>query len=74
MVTVPYPATVWVMVAVSSPASSSWAAVAVTVWAVLQLLAVKTRLAGSAVTSVLSVGSSMVTVTSPVGSVSSTTV
>ena len=56
VVSVPYPATVWVMVAVSSPALSSWAALTVTVWAVSQFWSVKARLAGPAVTSVLSVG------------------
>ena len=45
-----------------------------TVCAVAQLEVENVRLAGSAVTSVLSVGSTMVTVTSPDGWVSSTTV
>ena len=67
-------ATACVTVAVSSSASSSWAAVTVTVWAVLQLTVVKVRVAGEAVTSVLSVGSVMVTVRLWLGWVSSFTV
>ena len=67
-------ATVWVMVAVSSASSASWAALTVTVWATLQSVVVKVRLAGSAVTSVLSAGSLTVTVTSPRGWLPSTTV
>ena len=74
VVTVPYPATAWVMVAVSSSPLSSWAAVTVTVCAVSQSWSVKVNVAGSAVTSVTSVGSVMATVTVPVGSVSRTTV
>ena len=45
-----------------------------TVCAVLQSSAVKVRLAGDAVTSVLSTGSLMVTVTTAVGALASTTV
>ena len=48
------PLTAWLMVALSSAASSSWAAWTVTVWAVCQLPVVKVRLAGCAVTSALS--------------------
>ena len=63
----------WVTVAVSSAASSSCLADTVTVCAVLQVDALKVRLAGSAVTSV-SAGTLTVTVTLSVGWVSSLTV
>ena len=63
-----------VTVAVSSVGSSSSAAETVTVLAVAQFEVVKVRLAGFALTSALSVGSTMVTVTVAVGWVSSTTV
>ena len=63
----------WVTVAVSSSASPSSAARTVTSWNELQLLLSKLRLAVTAVTSVLSVGSLIVTVTVPVGSVFSFT-
>ena len=66
--------TVWVTVAVSSSEPESWAALTVTVCAVLQFVVVKTRLAGSAVTSVLSAGSLTVTVALAVGWEASTTV
>ena len=52
----------------------SCAASTVTVCAVLQSSAVKLRLAGDAVTSVLSTGSLMVTVTTAVGALASTIV
>ena len=62
------------MVAESSSESASAAAVTVTAWAICQLDAVKVRLAGAEVTSVLSVGSLTVMVTSPAGGEFSTTV
>ena len=58
----------WVTVAVSPVASASCAALTVTVCAVFQSVEVKVRSAGSAVTSVLSVGSLIVTVTAALGS------
>ena len=64
----------WVTVAVSFTASASCAACTVTVCGVLQSVEENVRSAGSAVTSVLPVGSLMVTVTSAVGCVSSTMV
>ena len=66
--------TVWVTVAVSFSASASCAARTVTVCGVLQSVEANVRLAGSAVASVLSVGSLMVTVTLAVGWLSSTMV
>ena len=63
-----------VTVAVSSVESSSSSAETVTVCASSQSVVENVRLAGFAVTSVLSVGLTMVTVTVSVGSVSSTTV
>ena len=64
----------WVTVAISSSASTSCAASTVTVCVELQSLEENVRLAGSAVTSVLSDGSLMVTVTATVGWLSSTIV
>ena len=63
-----------VTVAVSCEASPSSAAETVTVCAVAQFEVENLRFAGFAETSVLSVGSTMVTVTAAVGRVSSTTV
>ena len=64
--------TAWAMEAASFTASASWAAATVTVCAVSQLLEVKVKVAGDAVTSVLP----LVTVitTSEVGCASSLTV
>ena len=61
------------MEAVSFAVSASWAAATVTVWAVSQLLVVKVRVAGVAVTSLLPLLVTLIT-TSEEGWASSTTV
>ena len=65
--------TAWVMEAASFAASVSWPAATVTVWAVSQLLVVKVRVAGDAVTSLLPLLVTLIT-TSEEGCASSTTV
>ena len=65
------PAAVWVTVAVSSVLSVSEAALTVTGCGVAQFVDVKVKWAGEAVTSVLSVGSTMVMVTSEAGCLAS---
>ena len=65
--------TAWEMEAASFTASASWAAATVTVFAVLQLLVVKVRVAGDTVTSVLPVLVTLIT-TLEVGCVFSLTV